>query len=193
MRTLKLVFLFISINLKLFGQDLDTLTKSNSVFRITASVPIPMINFHYEIPLKKNVTLLLKSGFNFTLASSAALNRDKIRSQVSWLSSIETRYYYSLYRRIKNNKSVKNYSAGYIGLEPYYRSNSIAAINESKQINNGSYGAFVNLGFQNQSEKNVYTAFYIGVAPIAVRIGDFNTTTGKLDRVWLNFSIGYVF
>ena len=192
-RVLLLLFLLMSFNIKGFTQELDTTSNKIGIFRVAASIPIPIVNLQYEIPLKKTVTLLIKSGLNFTLASSAALNRDKIRSQVSWISSIESRYYYSLNRRIRNGKSIKNYSAGYIGIEPYFRSNSIASINEPKQINNGSYGTFINLGFQNQSEKNIYTAFFIGVAPFAFRLGEMNTTTGKLDRIWLNFSIGYVF
>ena len=112
MRVYILSFLFICLNINGVSQELDTTSNKIGIFRVAANIPIPIVNLQYEIPLKKTVTLLIKSGLNFTLASSAALNRDKIRSQVSWISSIESRYYYSLNRRIRNGKSIKNYTPG---------------------------------------------------------------------------------
>jgi hypothetical protein len=167
-------------------------TIDESMSRLVVSFPNPLINFQYERKINEEMSVLAKTGLAFSIGASGLVSNGKVVSQVSSLSSLEYRYYYNKKRRQRQGKSIRNFSAWYIGLEPYLKSNSIASINEGKRINNGSAGVFLNLGVQKQSSKNLYGAFYIGYAPFATKLSAYNDATGKLERLLLNFSLGIV-
>ncbi|TAH06263.1 MAG: hypothetical protein EAZ13_10090 [Sphingobacteriia bacterium] len=167
-------------------------TIDESMSRLVVSFPNPLINFQYERKINEQVSALAKTGLAFSISSGGFGSSGEIGSQASSFSSLEYRYYYNIKRRQRLGKSIRNFSAWYIGIEPYLASSSIASINQEKRIKNGSAGVYLNLGVQKQSSKNLYGAFYIGIAPFTTTLSAYNKTTSSFKRVWLNFSLGIV-
>ncbi len=78
-------------------------------------------------------------------------------------SAIEGRYYFTLKRRQKKEKSILNFSCPYIAVEQNIISNPIALINQiEKEALKGTTGLFLNLGYQKQIGK-LYLATFLGV------------------------------
>ncbi len=185
-------FVLVLIGKFCYGQNDYKNTIDESMSRLVVSLPNPILNFQYERKINEQMSALAKTGLAFSIGASGLVSNGKIISQVSSFSSLEYRYYYNKNRRQRLGKSIRNFSAWYIGVEPYLKSNSIASINEGKRINNGSAGVFLNLGVQKQSSKNLYGAFYIGLAPFTTTLSAYTKTTSSFERVWLNFSLGIV-
>ncbi len=76
--------------------------------------------------------------------------------------SAELRYYFNLNRRTAKNKNVTNYSAAYIGLQPYTASNPFNDDDNYALDYEGNNGAFFNLGIQKQFRKHFYYNLYAG-------------------------------
>ncbi len=167
----------------------NTINENN--YRVVLSLPLPTLNFQYERKINEQMSALAKTGLTFSIGSAGFGSSGEIGSQVRSLSSLEYRYYYNIKRRQRLGKSIRNFSAWYIGVEPYLASSSIASINQERRINNGSAGVFLNLGVQ-KSSKNLYGAFYIGLAPFTTTLSAYTKTTSSFEMVWLNFSLGIV-
>lgn len=118
------------------------------------------INFEHQI--YKSFTFFLKAG--------PAISRSKIffpndygeyRFAFSAIASGELRYYFNLKRRIRLEKTTRNFSASYLSLEPFVTSKSLLIINNNGgEPKNANKGVYINLGFQKQVHKTYYHAFF---------------------------------
>jgi hypothetical protein len=117
----------------------------------------------YEHIIKKSFTFIIKGGAAFT---KETLSRDVDRSDIDrftirLIASGELRYYYNLRRRIRLGKTVRNFSAGYLSVEPLVASPIVYIINREGAENiPGYFKAYINIGFQKQVKKGYYGAFF---------------------------------
>lgn len=195
----KLIFFFLSINfVPVFSQvDLKN-DKEKGIVRLTATIPILSVGAQYEHNIKGALTIVPKFSFtviSFLKSSNSGVTGGNTQAQYGILGSTELRYFYSLKRRESKGKVTRNFSGWYIGLEPFFLSNSIAASNTTVAEKNGSKGVFVNLGFQKQSGKHLYGGFFTGFAPYISnlsKIEPLEPYSNKRTPFWIGLSLGYV-
>lgn len=172
--------------------------KQRSTIRFTTTVPILNIDAQYEYNAYGAFTIVPKASFSvisFLKSGLGGPTDSKIQAQYGILARTELRYFYSLNRREKRRKVTRNFSGWYLGLEPFVLTNSIAASNTSLAKKNGSKGVFLNLGFQKQTGKHLYGAFYIGYAPSISSLSKIESTepySNTRPSAWIGLSIGYV-
>lgn len=193
---LKYFIPFLLLSLKLAAQQ-KHYTQPKGVLRASITVPIGIsVNVSYELKLKKNLTIVPQASlFSYFktrgeyIGSPSSTNYQS-PSLMASIFSAELRYYFNLNRRTAKNKNVTNYSAAYIGLQPYTASNpfndGIYALDYE-----GNNGAFFNLGIQKQFHKHFYYNLYAG-ALIGSRSFK-GSYAAAVDPAHIGATIGYTF
>ena len=147
-------------------------------FELTASLC-------YERELRRPFTFVLKAGpAVFTNPGSG----DGVL-EFSLIASGELRWYFNLLKRIKHEKATRNFSAAYLSLEPFVRSNALLVFKrtgyEGRPVMPGVY---LNIGAQKQV-KRTYFALYCGIR----FIGDPNSYEEVMDVIHAGLVFGRVF
>lgn len=110
----------------------------------------------YEHEIKRPLTMVLKAGPSIF----ADDNSVEYGIALAAIASGELRYYFNLNRRIKHEKTIRNFSAGYLSLEPFVISKSLTILNNSgTEEKPASAGAYINIGFQRQVKRSYVNVF----------------------------------
>lgn len=168
------------------------------ILRASITVPIGIsANVSYELKLKKNLTLVPQASlFSYFktrgeyIGSPSSTNYQS-PSLMASIFSAELRYYFNLNRKTAKNKKVTNYSAAYIGLQPYTASNPFNDDDKYALDYEGNNGAFFNLGIQKQFRKHFYYNLYAG-ALIGSRSFK-GSYAANVDPAHIGATIGYTF
>jgi hypothetical protein len=111
----------------------------------------------YEHEIKGPFTMVLKAGPSIF----ADDNSVDYGIALAATASGELRYYFNLNRRIKYEKTIRNFSAGYLSLEPFVISKSLTILNDSGvEEKPASAGAYLNIGFQRQVKRSYVNVFF---------------------------------
>ena len=114
----------------------------------------------YEHQIKNAFTFLGKIGIGYAVDKFGSSD-DPYQISYHLYSAVETRYYFTLKRRQKKEKSVLNFSCPYVSLEQTLYSNQFALDNQiAKKAFEGSTRTFINLGCQKQIVKFYMAAFF---------------------------------
>lgn len=165
----------------MFASDIE-----KNVFRLTlmAYDDIYPFTFSYEREIIKPFTVVLKAGPSFESS-----NFDPVEYSINAFASGELRYYYNLRRRIRKQKTVRNFSANYLSLEHSILSDPIAVINQSRSdAMEGSRGLFVNIGYQKQF-KQAYFNVFLGAK---INVDDFKEGILSADTYHYGIAFGIV-
>ncbi len=194
MRFLITTTFFLFCYLNSFEQENQYL-QPKSIWRASITVPIGIsANIAYEIKLKKNLTVVPQGsvfGFFRTNRDKVLTNQPDYQSPLlAAIISAELRYYFNLNRRTAKHKNVTNYSAAYIGLQPYTASDPFVKGIYAMDYE-GNNGAFFNLGLQKQFYKHFYYNIYAG-ALIGSRSFK-GSYAANVDPAHLGIAIGYTF
>jgi hypothetical protein len=140
---------------EMFSMDIN-----KNIFRLTLTAIIPRryswpLAFSYEREIKRPLTLVLKAGPTFdyhTYTAEGSLN--------SFVSG-ELRYYLTLFKRIRKERSVRNFTGCYLSFEEYVLSDPLIVVNQSRSSAiQGACTTFLNVGFQKQSKQTYISVFF---------------------------------
>lgn len=204
MKQIKLILIIIGSPILLLGQANIKKTKDssiseiqNNIYRITVTQAMfpgydessTLLGF-YEHRIKKSFSIVGKLGFGASVRKFGS-SSNPYQTSLHLHSSLEGRYYFTLARRLRKEKSVLNFSCPYIGLEQNITTNPIALINQTqKEALKGSTGMFLNLGYQKQFGK-LYLGIYFGPRLWGKSFSNFEGSS--LGALHGGLSIGYVF
>ncbi|RYD81936.1 MAG: hypothetical protein EOP53_05050 [Sphingobacteriales bacterium] len=147
---------------------------------------------NYERKLFKSFTLFVKAGPAFAREydSTDVFGNKKYRFIFNMVGAAEVRCYFSLKRRTRLEKTTKNFTACYLGIEEVLRSRPIAVINRSGEEDIvGNHATFINIGYQHQSRQTYYQAFFGTRLPGNV----YSKAVDVFDLLHAGISIGIVF
>lgn len=133
----------------------DNLIVNRNIFRLVATEPLDkdyetsnIVSFNYEHKIRTVFSLVSKLGIA-TSVKKTGTDSNPYRISFHLYSSIEGRYYFTLKRRLRKEKSILNFSGPYIGFEQNLFTNPIALINQTKKNAFEGYTAtYLNLGYQ---------------------------------------------
>jgi hypothetical protein len=188
------ILLLLFFSFQSFSQENEYI-QPRGIWRASITVPIGVTaNLGYEIKLKKNLTLTPQASvfsyFRTDKAKVLSNQPDYVSPLVAGIFSAELRCYFNLNRRTIKHKKVINYSAAYLGLQPYTASDpfvkGIYALDYE-----GNNGAFLNIGFQKQFNKHFYYNIF-GGALLGSRSFK-GSYAANVDPAHLGVTIGYTF
>ncbi|MGE5106289.1 MAG: hypothetical protein ACM3H8_02000 [Sphingobacteriales bacterium] len=140
---------------------------NKDIFRANATLSIDSrlsITANYEHEIKRPFTFVLKAGPSFSrdYITTDAFGEEQYRFTMNVVASGELRYYFNLRHRIKLEKTTRNFSAGYLSLEPFVSTKPFAILNNDKDYDPQptKTGVYLNLGFQKQVRKTYFNAFF---------------------------------
>ena len=205
MKTLKLFLLIICSPILSFSQTSNVKTEdSNSsqidknIYRVIYTQPIDkdfetngIIAFNYEHKIKNAFSITSKLGVA-TSVNKFGSSSDPYQISFHLFSSIEARYYFTLNRRLRKEKSVFNFSCPYISLEQNLFTNQFALINQTaKGAFEGYTATYFNLGYQKQISKLFFAAYAGG----QLSVKDFSKYDKRrsLSAFHVGLTLGYVF
>jgi len=111
--------------------------------------------FSYEREIHRPFAIVAGIGPSFRISFAG---QDELA--IHGLATIELRYYFNLLHRIKNEKTVRNFSATYLSLQESLFSGPIALFNVSSETAaKGQARTFFNLGIQKQYKQNFISIF----------------------------------
>ena len=143
------------------------------------------IAVNYEHKIINPFTFLIKIGP--TIVPDHIYDDEAGEIEISAMGSVEFRYYFNLKRRIRLAKTVRNYSASYISIEPFARSNSLVVFdNPGDEETPGRFDVYLNIGFQRQFKRSYFAAF----AGVVLR--DVYDESNGFNFVRIGFSVGRV-
>ena len=173
----------------------DKSSIKENIFRVIFSVATDTkfsITGNYEREIFKPFTLFLKAGpaINRQLDSTDAFGDDQYKWILNVIGSAEVRYYFNLKRRGRLQKTTKNFTACYVGVEELWRSNPLFILNKSGKENIvGSNAPFINIGYQNQFKQTYFQIFFGTRFPGKI----YSKTVTVFDLLHLGIAIGRVF
>lgn len=121
------------------------------------------ISANYEREIKKPITVVVGGGPTYFRIekSTDIFGNKKYESSVNFFISGELRCYYNLKRRMKQEKTVRNFSAFYASLQEQLISKPILVFNRTGEYNlQNKNGAFVNIGYQFQKITTYYNLYF---------------------------------
>lgn len=127
---------------------------TDTKFSVTAS---------YEREIKRPLTIFLKGGpaFNREYVMIDAFGTEQYKWLFNVIASGELRYYYNLNRRIKKQRTVRNFSAFYLSLEELLISKPLFILNKSGDEDlKGENSEFINIGFQYQKNTTYFNVYF---------------------------------
>lgn len=204
MKKLKTLLLIITIPIIVFGQskNLKIVDKNlsiiqDNIFRINLTQAVlpnyetGTISGVYERRIKSAFSFVGKIGIGGELKKFGPPG-DPNQLSFHFYSAAEGRYYFTLKRRQRREKSVLNFSCPYIGIEQNLFTNPIALINQiPKKAFEGNTRTFLNLGSQKQIGK-LYLGAFMGISLFE---NDFTIYDKgrKMEQLHGGVQIGYVF
>lgn len=140
----------------------------HNALRASLTLPIlisqdpAIIAINYEHRLGKSPFSIIGTLGTSIYFFGSGLNRigDKIKWHLHGLFSSELRYYYTLKKRERLDKNTKNFTAGYLSLQPYYLTDPYLLIDERKEFSSGNQGVFLNIGYQWQAGRGYIGTFF---------------------------------
>jgi hypothetical protein len=146
--------------------DPDKTEINKNIFRVIISLASDTklaINGNYEREILKPFTIVFKAGPAFSRED--LFTRTYRNEDYKWLMNLigsgELRYYFNLRRRIKMEKTTRNFSAGYFSLEELIISSPLIIINNrGEQKAPGKSDLYVNTGYQTQFKKSYINIFF---------------------------------
>ena len=195
MLTLSMLVLGQLKNPKVFDKSLsiiqDNIYRINITQAILPNYETSTLSGVYERRIKNAFSLVGKIGIGSELKKFGPPG-DPNQISFHFYSALEGRYYFTLKRRQRKEKSVLNFSCPYIGIEQNLFTNPIALINQDrKNAFGGSTRTFLNLGSQKQIGK-LYLGGFLGVSIFENDL-KYYSTGRKMERLHGGALIGYVF
>lgn len=136
-----------------------------NIFRVMMTLALDeslAIKACYEHEIYKPLSFLLKAGPSFSRKSISndAFGNEQYAWSLRAVASDEIRCYYNLKRRVRHEKTIRNFSGYYISLEPFVISNPLIIVNDpNSELSNGKAGIYLNIGFQKQVSHFYFNAF----------------------------------
>ncbi|MBC7903888.1 MAG: hypothetical protein H7Y27_10710 [Gemmatimonadaceae bacterium] len=132
---------------------------NNQIFRLL--IPITVERFggiglqaSYEHVIRKPFTFVIKGGPTFYAEDPDVFG---INGRIAG----EVRYYFNLFHRIKKDKTVKNFTAGYLSIEPFAVTGSYQFLRKGDIYEPPpESGAFINIGYQWQFKRSYANIFF---------------------------------
>jgi hypothetical protein len=137
-----------------------------NIFRVLLSASTDTkfsVTGNYEREIKKPFTVFLKAGpaYNMEQLGTDAFGNTQNKWTFNVFATGELRCYYNLKRRIRTQKTARNFSAFYASIEEQIVSKPIFSINKSgNEELSGKNRAFVNIGYQYQKISTYYNIFF---------------------------------
>lgn len=183
----------IKLNDKEVDPDKSTIEKNifRAIFSAATDTKLSLVG-SYEREILKPVTLFLKAGpaFNRVYDSTDAFGEKQYEWIFNLIGSAEVRYYFNLKRRTKHQKTTKNFTACYFGVEELLRSSSLFILNKAGNEKIAGLNApFINVGYQNQFNRTYYHIFFGARFPGKV----YSNSVTVFDLLHLGVAIGRVF
>jgi hypothetical protein len=147
-------------------QDLHKMEINKNIFRVLMTTLIDesfAFTGCYEREIFKPFTIVVNAGPYISWDENLRGARDynQYRWTLKAVASCELRYYFNLRRRIRLEKTTRNFSAGYLSLEPFVASKSLIILNRSgAEPKPGNKGVFINIGYQKQFRRTYFNAFF---------------------------------
>ena len=175
--------------------DPDKMEISKNIFRVLLSASTDTkfsITANYERELKRPFTLFFKAGpaYDREYVNTDAFGTKQYKWLFNAIASGELRYYYSLHRRTRLQRTVRNFSGFYLSLEEQFISKPLFILNKSgDEVMKGGNREFVNVGYQYQKNTTYYTIYAGARFPGRV----YSNTPSGLDLLHAGVTIGRAF
>lgn len=146
--------------------DPNNMEINKNIFRIIMSLSSDTklaLNGSYEREIIKPLSIVFKAGPAFSREDlfTGTYGNEDYKWLMNLIASGELRYYFNLKRRIKLQKTSKNFSATYLSLEELLISKPIIVINNRGQKTApGSSSLYINIGYQHQFKKSYGNIFF---------------------------------
>lgn len=146
--------------------DLHKMEINKDIFRVMMTTSIDAsLTFSgcYEHSIFKSLTAVVKAGPSISWEDNFndAIDYNEYRWFLKVVASAELRYYYNLRRRIRLEKTTRNFSACYFSLEPFLKSRSLIILNKyGAESKPGKAGIYINIGYQKQVRRTYLNAFF---------------------------------
>ncbi|MEO7049020.1 MAG: hypothetical protein ABI091_27195 [Ferruginibacter sp.] len=147
---------------------------------------------NYEVDLKRSFSFSLKAGPAVAkeYISTDAFVTERNKWFINFIVSAEFKYYFNLSYRLKLQKTITNFSAGYFSIEPFITTKSLIMIHQSDgDTKPAKQGAYINIGCQKQM-KYTYINIYFG-ARFPGKI--YENSVDVLDVMHAGITVGGVF
>ena len=171
-------------------KDMFAMDIEKNIFRASFTLIAPddeglPFLFSYEREIRKPFTLVISAGPSFR-----GLGAGSSGYVIHGFASAELRYYFNLMRRIKKEKTVRNFSATYLSIQESLLSGPIALVNVlSVTAAKGKARTFLNLGIQKQF-KQKFLNLYLGPG---LHFNDLDKGEWVLiDDFHVGFTLGFV-
>gem|GEM_PF-6215326 len=138
---------------------------NKNIFRVLMSLSTDTrfsVTGSYEREIMKPFSLVLKAGpaFSKEYITTDPFGTEKHRWLLSLAASGEFRYYFNLSHRLKNQRTIQNYSGWYFSLEELLQTKPILIINKSgDETLSAGNRTYLNIGFQKQDKQTYYNFF----------------------------------
>ena len=175
--------------------DPNKMEINKNIFRVLLSASTDTkfsITGNYEREIKRPLTLFIKAGpaLNREYITTDAFRIEQYKWLVNFIGSGELRYYFSLNRRIKKGRTVKNFSAFYFSLEELLVSKPLYILNKSgNEESKGRNSEFINIGYQFQENTTYYNIYFGARFPGQV----YNNTPSGIDLLHVGITVGRAF
>lgn len=144
-----------------FKEEID-----KNIFRVMLTLALDEsldIKACYEREICKPLSFVIKAGPSFSreYISTDAWGNEQYQWAVKAVASGELRCYYNLKRRIRHEKTIRNFSAYYLSLEPFVMSSPLIYLNNAGEGSQpATAGAYINIGFQKQVRHTYFNLFF---------------------------------
>jgi hypothetical protein len=175
--------------------DPDKMEISKNIFRILLSLSTDTkfsTTASYERRILKPITVFMKAGpaCNKQYIGTDAFGTEQYKWVFNAIASGELRYYFNLNRRIRLERTVKNFSALYFSVEELLMSKPLFILNKSgNEISKGRNSEFVNLGYQYQKFSTCFNIYFGTRLPGRI----YSNTPSGIDLLHAGISIGKAF
>jgi len=146
--------------------DPNKMEINKNIFRVIISLASDTklaLNGNYEREIIKPFSIVFKAGPAFSREDlfTGTYGNEDYKWLMNLIVSGELRYYFNLKRRIKLEKTTRNFSACYFSVEELIISSPLIIINNrGEQKAPGKSGLYVNIGYQTQFKKSYVNIFF---------------------------------
>jgi hypothetical protein len=165
-----LITLFPFIALSQVGKEKETDPNKMEINKNTLRVIISLASDtklaligNYEREIIKPLSIVFKAGPAFSKEDhfTRTYRSEDFKWLINLMGSGELRYYSNLKRRIKLDKTTRNFSAFYFSLEQLLISSPLIIINNrGEEKAPGKSSLYVNMGYQSQFKKSYANIFF---------------------------------
>jgi hypothetical protein len=204
MKNVSIFLLILIVPSFLFAQNINSKSSEKylikidrNIYRLVLTEPLAkdyetnaILSFNYERQIVKAFSLSAKMGIGTSIKKFGPIGKQYQYSFHAY-SNVEARYYFTLNRRIRKEKYIKNFSSPYLSVEQNLFTNSIGLINQNtKDAMAGNTATYLNLGYQIQTGK-LYLGAFFGVQLAGKSFSKYADYSLSILHGGVN--IGYVF